>query len=431
MMNDLTELRFTKDWTNPGDFPTHESSEAQVRADMQYLFNEIRDWLNQKLLPVVGDAAERAALVEAGSTLAELITSGVIKSQDGESLVLDLDNGTVDAAGRVRVKGTTSDGHTYTVELTPGDIKIETDFSGEIYKVDIHSRSMSLENDTALIDLGIPEDAGCPQFQMVNKAKGVVSVTADATEDQAHFRVAYENGPYENEVRMYANRYGAQIGGLTEPVMSYDAVPKEYVDENTAPAGYGLGSVARFINAGDLLTGYTSCGFYYWNSANTDENKPFVAGELLVVKRTEGYCKQIAFSSDHTIPQIKIRQIHNSVVGEWEWVNPPMAVGVEYRTTERWNGKPVYTKIVDCGNFPSLSEKTVTHNIANIEQIISCQGFSDYLGLPLPYFGSAEVRGRATAAVSATRNAIAVTCTAAAWTQWVCYAQLKYTKTTD
>ena len=104
MMNDLTELRFTKDWTNPGDFPTHESSEAQVRADMQYLFNEIRDWLNQKLLPVVDDAADRAKLVKAGDTLAKLITSGAIKSLDGKSLVLDLDAGTVDAAGHVRVK---------------------------------------------------------------------------------------------------------------------------------------------------------------------------------------------------------------------------------------------------------------------------------------------------------------------------------------
>jgi hypothetical protein len=33
----------------------------------------------------------------------------------------------------------------------------------------------------------------------------------------------------------------------------------------------------------------------------------------------------------------------------WEWFNPPMSVGVEYRTTERWNDKPVYTKLVDCG----------------------------------------------------------------------------------
>lgn len=38
--------------------------------------------------------------------------------------------------------------------------------------------------------------------------------------------------------------------------------------------------------------------------------------------------------------------------GTWlplEWVNPPMNLGVEYRTTERWNGNVVYTMLIDCG----------------------------------------------------------------------------------
>ena len=36
-----------------------------------------------------------------------------------------------------------------------------------------------------------------------------------------------------------------------------------------------------------------------------------------------------------------------------EWVNPPMFLGVEYRTTERYNGKPVYVKAVDFGPLPN------------------------------------------------------------------------------
>lgn len=35
----------------------------------------------------------------------------------------------------------------------------------------------------------------------------------------------------------------------------------------------------------------------------------------------------------------------------YEWINPPMLPGIEYRTTERWNGKVVYTKLVDCGTI--------------------------------------------------------------------------------
>lgn len=33
----------------------------------------------------------------------------------------------------------------------------------------------------------------------------------------------------------------------------------------------------------------------------------------------------------------------------WEWVNPPMALDKEYRTTERWNGAAVYTKVIGLG----------------------------------------------------------------------------------
>lgn len=30
---------------------------------------------------------------------------------------------------------------------------------------------------------------------------------------------------------------------------------------------------------------------------------------------------------------------------------PPMLFGVEYLTNEKWNGQPVYTTLVNCGNF--------------------------------------------------------------------------------
>lgn len=47
---------------------------------------------------------------------------------------------------------------------------------------------------------------------------------------------------------------------------------------------------------------------------------------------------------------------YRTVDGEQEWINPPMHDGVEYRTTERFAGVPVYTKIVR-GNAPNDGEK--------------------------------------------------------------------------
>ena len=40
------KLEFTKNWENAADFPAIETSEAQVRKDMQVLHDETRDALN-------------------------------------------------------------------------------------------------------------------------------------------------------------------------------------------------------------------------------------------------------------------------------------------------------------------------------------------------------------------------------------------------
>lgn len=42
----LTRFEFTKNWENAEDFPTYEENEAQVRADMQCLYDELKNGLN-------------------------------------------------------------------------------------------------------------------------------------------------------------------------------------------------------------------------------------------------------------------------------------------------------------------------------------------------------------------------------------------------
>ena len=48
----------------------------------------------------------------------------------------------------------------------------------------------------------------------------------------------------------------------------------------------------------------------------------------------------------------------DDVFGEWEYENPPMELGVEYRTTERYMEKPVYTMAVSIGVSVSGSKNT-------------------------------------------------------------------------
>jgi hypothetical protein len=49
------------------------------------------------------------------------------------------------------------------------------------------------------------------------------------------------------------------------------------------------------------------------------------------------------------------------VNGVEEWVNPPMMIGVEYRTTERYDGKAVYAKLVDFGTLPNATSKMAAY----------------------------------------------------------------------
>lgn len=60
----------------------------------------------------------------------------------------------------------------------------------------------------------------------------------------------------------------------------------------------------------------------------------------------------------------------------WEYTNPPMTLGVEYRTTERYLGKPVYAQLVNLGAAPSPDTSKST-NITNAIYI-SLEGTLDY-----------------------------------------------------
>lgn len=58
---------------------------------------------------------------------------------------------------------------------------------------------------------------------------------------------------------------------------------------------------------------------------------------------------------------------YRTVDGVTEWLNPPMVPGVEYRTTERFNEKPVYTKSVYIDALPNATEKWVEHEISPLD----------------------------------------------------------------
>lgn len=118
-----------------------------------------------------------------------------------------------------------------------------------------------------------------------------------------------------------------------------------------APAGYGIGGTVKHVATFD---GVDSAGWYSkW--FNEDE-VPTGAAHGSLTFRTGIYGSPEYFEvimpvswtlNDYSVlSEIRKRRDGDNWT-PWEWVNPPMIPGIEYRTTERWNGKAVYTKMVE------------------------------------------------------------------------------------
>lgn len=54
----IQKFQFSRLWTNPSDFPSYEPSEAQVRADMQELHDQTKDYINNNILGAVDSEIE-------------------------------------------------------------------------------------------------------------------------------------------------------------------------------------------------------------------------------------------------------------------------------------------------------------------------------------------------------------------------------------
>lgn len=107
----------------------------------------------------------------------------------------------------------------------------------------------------------------------------------------------------------------------------------------------------------------------------------------------------------------------------WEWVNPTMKIGIEYRTTERWNGKPVYAKLIDFGALPNASRKTISHNIQNVQSIVDIAATTS---------NGAIMNDMELAGSNFTANNSAIVCQSSVnQSSFTAKVLLKYTKTSD
>ena len=156
-----------------------------------------------------------------------------------------------------------------------------------------------------------------------------------------------------------------------------------------APAGYGLGKLTTYdvysdaeidavlvdiINGmGDHVfkritlsfkstTNFTNAGGHYY----TDIYKLSTNYAMITIKSYVAGGRELQ------------RVWYNGVLEPWEWVNPPMVAGVEYRTTERHDGNPVYRKLVvythsgQFGDSATNTDYTIPHGISDWAKSVRC-----------------------------------------------------------
>lgn len=93
----LKKLSFTKDWTDPEDFPPVAANATQARANIQLLHDETKAYLNETVTPAVDKAAADAAKAQedAAKALAKtggLVTVGTTAPEDKTGLWIDTGN---------------------------------------------------------------------------------------------------------------------------------------------------------------------------------------------------------------------------------------------------------------------------------------------------------------------------------------------------
>ena len=207
-------------------------------------------------------------------------------------------------------------------------------------------------------------------------------------------------------------------------------------DAGAAPAGYGLGGTGKLINSSNDLNAIRSGGIYYFHVESPPANAPsglmnYAVYCVEVIPCHGTTTTQIIHINSETTERYSDSSLRRSSYGNtwlpWEWVNPPMFQGVEYRTTERYNGKAVYVKLFNIGVLPNATAIGVDYGVENISTIVRCYGFTTS-GWALPTNNFASGSGMISFNPRPTKLYVKSDIDASPYSA---YGFIAYTKTTD
>lgn len=248
---------------------------------------------------------------------------------------------------------------------------------------------------------------------------------------------------------------GTAITGCVRDITSANKAPATHADRHAkggadpitpesigaAPGGYGSGDYGQMLTADDDLNTLTVGGHYLFFGNSIPQNAPTGLNDwtayvienlpyneivtvqilhIIVPELTPGYGKYSNCSLRRTR--------YGNIYTPWAWINPPMALGVEYMTTEHHLGKPVYVKVVDCGKCPESGFKEIKFDTSNVARPIRCYGTWTYdAQSTIPF----ETTGSDRMVVGIIGRLIRITTGGNDFSRYTCTVTVYYTKATD
>lgn len=231
----------------------------------------------------------------------------------------------------------------------------------QLVTVQAWSQGADFANMQMMVDLvnGAPYgNSKC--FVMIGRNLPVQSIIYSTNGNDTTYTITFEADA------MWALGYVTYKAGLGMSVVNASDMTKGtamVVDTYVAaPDGYGLGAGGVYPSS----LGLTGCavargGFYRWDTKTDDA--PFANGAMLVVPRNkDSSAFQIACcasGTDRGTIAVRVYSATYSDASVWEYIDPPMETGTEYRTTKRVAGNVIYTKRFSFGTLPKETSRRV------------------------------------------------------------------------
>ena len=185
-----------------------------------------------------------------------------------------------------------------------------------------------------------------------------------------------------------------------------------------ALTGYGIGeSVGRHCY--DCYS-VTKGGLYYID-ANT-LNSPIAGSASLLVQpiwTTSGIDIYLTLKSGANIVHCYYSSFAKAWQ-PWEWENPPLVAWKEYRTIDRYNNRPVYTKVFGIGTISGTGVREIGHGAQTVKDMLRITATTAY-GETIPNDSTSIYATKQHAYISKTSDITLTNINAQIW----------YTKTTD